>query len=151
MTNLSVRESVIYSREGRRAGIRESRPSAFGQMDRKICLGLYKAGRTACLPPVFAVGSKRNVCFIVFLLFFLSAKGFNQTKKMRFRHVLSPFSSCFGSGRSHRRFNLRRTFFPFGCKRKIAFSRKNRIYAVMNCIYAVWMYFYSITPFFSGL
>ncbi len=45
MTNLSVRESVIYSREGRRAGIRESRPSAFGQMDRKICLGLYKAGR----------------------------------------------------------------------------------------------------------
>lgn len=46
MTNLSVRESVIYSRrEGRRAGIRDSRASAFGQMDRKICLGLYKAGR----------------------------------------------------------------------------------------------------------
>lgn len=45
MTNLSVRESVIYSREGRRAGIRDSRASAFGQMDRKICLRLYKAGR----------------------------------------------------------------------------------------------------------
>ena len=45
MTNLSVRESVIYSREGRRAGIRDSPVSAFGQMDRKICLGLYKAGR----------------------------------------------------------------------------------------------------------
>ena len=45
MTNLSVRESVIYSREGRRAGIRDFRASAFGQMDRKICLGLYKAGR----------------------------------------------------------------------------------------------------------
>ena len=45
MTNLSVRESVIYSREGRRAGIRDFRASAFGQMDRKICLGLDKAGR----------------------------------------------------------------------------------------------------------
>lgn len=45
MTNLSVRESVIYRREGRRAGIRDSRASAFGQMDRKICLRLYKAGR----------------------------------------------------------------------------------------------------------
>lgn len=45
MTNLSVRESVIYSQEGRRAGIRESRASAFGQMDRKICFGVYKAGR----------------------------------------------------------------------------------------------------------
>lgn len=45
MTNLSVRESVIYSRQGSRAGIRESRASAFGQMDRKIRLALYKEGR----------------------------------------------------------------------------------------------------------
>lgn len=152
MTNLSVRESVIYSREGRRAGIRDFRASAFGQMDRKICLGLYKAGRNGMFAALCLRLAVSETCVLLSFCFsFLSAKRFQPDEKMRFRHVLSPFSSCFWLRQKPQAFQSAENFFSFGCERKIAFSRKNRIYAIHCCIYAVWMYFYSITPFFSGL
>lgn len=143
MTNLSVRESVIYSREGRRAGIRDSRASAFGQMDRKICLGLYKGrGETACLPPVFAVGSKRNVCFIVFLLFFFVGKKVStRRKRCVFGMFYLRFLLVFGSGRSHRCFNLRRTFFRLAVNgkslsvEKTAYMQFIAAYMRFGCIF----------------
>ena len=45
-----------------------------GKWTGKSVWGFTRRGETACLPPVFAVGSKRNVCFIVFLLFFFVGK-----------------------------------------------------------------------------
>lgn len=125
MTNLSVRESVIYSREGRRAGIRDSRASAFGQMDRKICLGLYKAGRNGMFAACVCVGSKRNVCFIVFLLFFFVGKKVStRRKRCVFGMFYLRFLLVFGSGRSHRCFNLRRTFFHLAVNEKSLSAEK---------------------------
>lgn len=126
MTNLSVRESVIYSR-GRDVApeyaILVHRLS--GKWTGKSVWGFTRRGETACLPPVFAVGSKRNVCFIVFLLFFFVGKKVStRRKRCVFGMFYLRFLLVFGSGRSHRRFNLRRTFFHLAVNEKSLSAEK---------------------------
>jgi len=68
---------------------------------------------------VFAVGSKRNVCFIVFLLFFFVGKKVStRRKRCVFGMFYLRFLLVFGSGRSHKHFNLRRTFFHLAVNEK---------------------------------
>lgn len=71
-----------------------------------------KRGGTACLPPVPAVGSKRNVCFVVFLLFLFVGEKVSKRRKWSVYGMSCPRSLLvFGPGRGQGRFNLRRTFF----------------------------------------
>ena len=86
--------------------------------------------------------------YCLFAFLFCRQKGFNQTKKMRFRHVLSPFSSCFWLRQKPQAFQSAENFFSFGCKRKIAFSRTIYRSAEKNTricrIYAIILYLYRI-------
>jgi len=74
---------------------------------------------------VFPAGSKRNVCFIVFLLFFFVGKKVStRRKRCVFGMFYLRFLLVFGSGRSHRRFNLRRTFFHLAVNEKSLSAEK---------------------------
>ena len=130
-----------------RARIRYIQPRGTSRRNTRFsCIG-FRANGQENLFGALQGGAKRHVCRLclrlavsetcVLLSFCFS--------------FLSAWSSCFWLRQKPQAFQSAENFFPFGCKRKIAFSRKNRIYAIHRCIYAVWMYFYSITLFFSGL
>jgi hypothetical protein len=113
-----------------------------GKWTGKSAWHFTKRGGTACLPPVFSDGCKRKVFFFVLLFFFFVGKKVSARRKWSvFGMFYFRFLLVFGAGGSHRRFNLRRTFFRLAVNEKslsakrIAYMRIGSAYMQFRCIF----------------